>query len=80
MNIITIKPLYGDEMKITTDGELWGFRAGDKITDESPHNSWYQKTVIVKGFSLKGNGLWGQAKGDLFCLMAFRPDNLVRLE
>ncbi|MBI3684810.1 ATP-binding protein [Candidatus Azambacteria bacterium] len=69
------------EYVVETEGELWGFRSGDVITDDQQNPSssrWHAERVRVEGF--ENNKLWGTVIGKSNSLHATNSDNLILLE
>ena len=69
-------------VEIETNGTLWGFRAGDIITNDkagSGRNKWRNRQVKVEGFE-DGRLLYGTVVGEDRSLYVYYPDGLVFLE
>ncbi|MBU0649160.1 ATP-binding protein [Patescibacteria group bacterium] len=79
----TIQTTTGTIIEVDTQDSLWGFKAGDVITSDTPHGSWHQRTVIVEGtaFSpeMQDKVLWGTSP-EIGAMHTKIPAHLILLQ
>jgi len=70
----------GHKIEIKTDGQLYGFMAGDIITCQSPESECYGKGAVVEGFVRLPLEMWVTVIGEEKSLQVHLPASLILLE